>query len=98
MSIIVFSYSLTNLNKEDFIFERVLGSGSYGVVHLARRQADGQLYAVKQINLRSMSRKEQLDAVNEVQVWIGRQKHFCLQGAVSHLARAPPQLGKASPP
>ncbi|KAA6390615.1 MAG: putative G2-specific protein kinase nimA [Streblomastix strix] len=47
---------------------KFLGKGSYGSVHAVRRIADGKLYALKEINIKSMSFREREDAVNEIRI------------------------------
>ncbi|EFN57058.1 hypothetical protein CHLNCDRAFT_11072, partial [Chlorella variabilis] len=42
---------------------RELGRGAWGTVYVARRQQDGQLYAVKAVELQGLSRRDQLAAV-----------------------------------
>jgi hypothetical protein len=54
--------------KSDFVFEAVLGRGTFGAVHKATRRADGRMYAIKQIDLLALSKAEQVDSVKEVQV------------------------------
>jgi len=54
--------------KDDFTFGSKLGSGSYGVVWLAVRKWDKKSYAVKELDLADMGRKEQEECIREVQV------------------------------
>lgn len=54
--------------RADFTFLQELGRGTWGTVHVARRLQDGQLYAIKAVELVTMGRKDQLDAVSEAQV------------------------------
>jgi serine/threonine protein kinase len=43
-----------------------LGRGSQGVVYRAKRKADGKLVAIKKVFVQRMSRKEQMEAANEI--------------------------------
>eukprot|EP01028_Stygiella_incarcerata_P014543 TRINITY_DN981_c0_g2_i1.p1 TRINITY_DN981_c0_g2~~TRINITY_DN981_c0_g2_i1.p1 ORF type:complete len:1905 (-),score=652.61 TRINITY_DN981_c0_g2_i1:1204-6918(-) len=52
----------------DFVFMGELGRGSYGVVYRVRRKADGRIYVIKQIQITSLSAREQEDAINEVKI------------------------------
>ena len=54
------------MGVRDYDLQTQLGKGSQGVVWKAKRKADGVLVAIKQIMLRSMSRREQADAAQEV--------------------------------
>jgi len=54
------------LGSHDYDLLAQLGKGSQGVVWRAKRKADGIVVAVKQIMLRTMSRREQADAAQEV--------------------------------
>jgi NIMA (never in mitosis gene a)-related kinase len=53
---------------EDFVIEGKLGSGSFGTVFKVTRKADGQQYALKEIDLRCMSEQEQEDCIKECSV------------------------------
>lgn len=55
-------------SPSDFEYLQVLGSGSYGTVHLARRRLDGSLHAIKIVTLGKLSHAEQLESVVEAQV------------------------------
>jgi serine/threonine protein kinase len=44
---------------QDFVLKDKIGSGSYGVVFKVIRKVDKQVYAMKEIDLQGMSRKEQ---------------------------------------
>jgi NIMA (never in mitosis gene a)-related kinase len=43
-----------------------LGRGSQGVVYRAKRKVDGKLVAIKKVFVQQMSRKEQMEAANEI--------------------------------
>eukprot|EP00736_Rhodelphis_marinus_P013952 Rmarinus@m.10326 len=53
---------------QDFVIEKFLGKGSYGVVHRVRRKSDNNIYALKQISTRGMCTKEREDTVNEIRI------------------------------
>uniref|UniRef100_A0A061SER0 non-specific serine/threonine protein kinase n=1 Tax=Tetraselmis sp. GSL018 TaxID=582737 RepID=A0A061SER0_9CHLO len=54
--------------KDDFTFGSKIGSGSYGIVWLAVRKWDKKSYAIKEIDLADLGRKEQEECIKEVQV------------------------------
>lgn len=47
---------------------RVVGRGAYGVVHLCRRRADGNMVIIKQIPVEEMTKEERQAALTEVKV------------------------------
>lgn len=53
---------------EDFVIGVELGTGSFGTVYKAVRKADGQEYALKEVDLRTMSDQEQEDCIKECSV------------------------------
>jgi serine/threonine protein kinase len=53
---------------EDFVIGDELGTGSFGTVYKAVRKADGQQYALKEVDLRTMSALEQEDCIKECSV------------------------------
>lgn len=53
---------------EDFVIQGKLGTGSFGTVYKVARKADGQQYALKEIDLRCMSEQEQEDCIQECSV------------------------------
>jgi NIMA (never in mitosis gene a)-related kinase len=53
---------------QNFQIEKFLGKGSYGAVYRVKRQKDGKIYAMKQINTQKMTQKEREDAVNEIRI------------------------------
>ena len=48
--------------------EGVVGEGAYGVVHAARRLADGEAVVVKQIHIDSLSEHDQAAAIQEARM------------------------------
>ncbi|EFJ45748.1 NimA-related protein kinase 4 [Volvox carteri f. nagariensis] len=53
---------------DDFIIKEKIGSGSYGVVFKVIRKVDKHVYAMKEIDLQGMSRKEQEECIRETRV------------------------------
>lgn len=53
---------------DDFVTQERIGSGSYGVVYKVVRKLDRLSYAMKEIDLAGMSRKEQEECIRETQV------------------------------
>jgi serine/threonine protein kinase len=53
---------------DDFVIAGQLGTGSFGTVYKVTRKADQQQYALKMIDLRSMSEQEQEDCIKECSV------------------------------
>ncbi|KAA6391331.1 MAG: putative NEK protein kinase [Streblomastix strix] len=51
-----------------FIFQKYLGKGSFGEVQCVRRIADGNIYALKLLNLSEMKQREREDAANEIRI------------------------------
>lgn len=47
---------------------KALGRGSYGTVYKVQRQADGQVYAMKETDIGRMGQQERMDAVNEIRL------------------------------
>jgi len=65
------------LGSHDYDLLAQLGKGSQGVVWRAKRKTDGIFVAVKQIMLRTMSRREQADASQEVDSTIRAHTRHC---------------------
>uniref|UniRef100_A0A7S0VHZ0 non-specific serine/threonine protein kinase n=1 Tax=Hemiselmis tepida TaxID=464990 RepID=A0A7S0VHZ0_9CRYP len=56
------------MGHRDYTLLEQLGRGAQGVVHKAKRVADGSHVAVKQVFLSTMSKKDQAEAAHEVRV------------------------------
>ena len=56
------------MNVNGFIEEKVLGSGTYGKVYKAKRESDGQSYAVKVVDISALNHREIQDSVNEIRI------------------------------
>lgn len=52
----------------EFEIVQELGSGSFGRVFKAKKKVDGKFYAIKQIDLNSMSQREKENALNEIRL------------------------------
>ena len=55
-------------NLHDFEILKSLGSGSYSQVFLVKRIQDDQLYAMKKVQILTISWKRQKNAINEVRI------------------------------
>ena len=62
----------------DFQILSKLGEGAYSVVHKARRQVDGNIYALKQVKLLNLSEKEKLNALNEVRILASVKSNYVI--------------------
>jgi serine/threonine protein kinase len=62
------SKSMSRSTISDFEVLSRLGAGSFGTVYKVRRHADGENYVIKNVRIVELSRKEQADAINEVQL------------------------------
>jgi serine/threonine protein kinase len=58
---------------DKYALEGVIGQGSYGVVHAARRLDDGTAVVIKQIHIDSLSPSEQESTVQEAHTLSGFQ-------------------------
>ncbi|OHT11756.1 Protein kinase domain containing protein [Tritrichomonas foetus] len=67
------------MNLKGFVEEKVLGEGSYGHVFKARRESDGNTYAVKVVDLSKLSRREIEDSVNEIRLMASFTSPFLIR-------------------
>lgn len=63
------------MGLHDFRKLKKLGSGSYGSVYKVRRLKDGEIYAMKVVNLRHLAIREREDAVNEIRLLASMHHH-----------------------
>ena len=56
------------MSMRDFEMIKDLGKGAFGSVHLVRRKADGNIYAMKRVKISQLNPKEQENALNEVRI------------------------------
>ncbi|CAD8076485.1 unnamed protein product [Paramecium primaurelia] len=56
------------MSLKDFQILQELGEGAYSKVYKIKRIADQQEYALKKVNLQSLSDKEKQNALNEVRI------------------------------
>lgn len=52
----------------DFQIIKKLGDGAYSSVYKAKRISDGQIYALKQVKMATLTDKERENALNEVRI------------------------------
>lgn len=52
----------------DFEQLEKIGKGSFAKVYKVRRRADGQIYALKKVELGKMKAKERENALNEIRI------------------------------
>lgn len=72
---------------EDFIIKEKIGSGSYGVVFKVVRKVDRVTYAMKEIDLAGMSRKEQEECIRETRVLSSLECDYIIKYYDSFLER-----------
>lgn len=53
---------------DKYIKLKKLGSGSFGHIYLVRNTVDSQLYVLKSIDLKSLTKQQRKDAVKEIQI------------------------------
>ena len=53
---------------KDFKIVKLLGKGTYGAVYKVIRKSDKEEYALKEVSLKALKKREREDAVNEVRV------------------------------
>ncbi len=73
--------------SQDFIIKEKIGSGSYGVVFKVVRKVDRVTYAMKEIDLQGMSRKEQEECIRETRVLSSLDSDFIIKYYDSFLER-----------
>ncbi|KAA6386673.1 MAG: putative NEK protein kinase [Streblomastix strix] len=56
------------MTVKNFTFQNFIGKGSYGEVHQVLRNADGKVYALKQINIKFVSQRDKQDSMNEIRI------------------------------
>lgn len=56
------------MSLQDFEFSNKLGEGAFSTVYKVKRKADGEIYALKQVKLGNLSRKEKENALNEIRI------------------------------
>ena len=56
------------MSLNDFKIGRLLGKGAFGIVILVKRIIDGQIYAIKQVNISQLTDKEKNNALNEIRI------------------------------
>ena len=53
---------------EQFKIINKIGEGAYSAVYTVKRIEDGEIYALKKVNIKKLSKKEQANALNEVRI------------------------------
>ena len=71
--------SRKSMNLKGFIELKTLGNGTYGNVYKARRESDGNAYAVKVVNLQPLNHREIEDSVNEIRLMASFQSPFIIR-------------------
>ena len=56
------------MRTKDFKIVKLLGKGTYGAVYKVIRKSDKEEYALKEVSLKALKKREREDAVNEVRV------------------------------
>ena len=56
------------MSLDDFIFGKVLGKGSFGTVNIVTRKQDNKIYAMKRVNISSLSDKDKRSSLNEIRI------------------------------
>ena len=56
------------MRTSDFKIVKLLGKGTYGAVYKVIRKSDNEEYALKEVSLKALKKREREDAVNEVRV------------------------------
>ena len=56
------------MSLNDFIMGKLLGKGVFGSVSLVTRKRDGNIYAMKRVNMGKLNKKEKESALNEIRI------------------------------
>ena len=56
------------MSLNDFIFGKILGKGSFGTVNIVTRKHDNKIYAMKRVNISSLSDKDKQSSLNEIRI------------------------------
>ena len=56
------------MSLDDFIFGKILGKGSFGTVNIVTRKQDNKIYAMKRVNISSLSDKDKRSSLNEIRI------------------------------
>ena len=56
------------MSLKDFIIGKLLGKGVFGSVSLVTRKRDGNIYAMKRVNIGKLNKKEKESALNEIRI------------------------------
>ena len=56
------------MSLNDFIIGKLLGKGVFGSVSLVTRKRDGNIYAMKRVNIGKLNKKEKESALNEIRI------------------------------
>lgn len=60
--------STRTMKTSDFKVVRLLGKGTYGAVYKVIKRSDNEEYAMKEVSIKDLKKREQEDAVNEIRV------------------------------
>ena len=52
----------------EFEFQAKLGEGAYSCEYKVKRLSDNEIYALKKVKLKNLSKKEKQNALNEVRI------------------------------
>lgn len=67
------------MSLKDFEILELLGDGSYSKVYRVLRKHDQKVYALKQVKLQTLNKKEKENALNEVRILASFQSAFIAQ-------------------